>query len=263
MVHPHVPAWRQAVHRRIRQARYRRKPAVRKRRRDQDRDRYWRNPEAKILEVRRYQKFGPTPDPSLTREFRLESGGPSGWNLLIDPRREGNYALALSGPEISTFLSYGKDNPRLRRFLTIELMRRYPHRYPDRRSIPAAESVRGRPGGYHVREVEIRIRNTELEARTEAVLCPNCQHFGAMRLWEGGRPTVPIGHEPVTCPACQVGFGILPELLHNPSRCPLCGSTAKPIPGDMHQDLFCPDCGGVLTEFMVDSGPVGPKRRKP
>jgi predicted RNA-binding Zn-ribbon protein involved in translation (DUF1610 family) len=278
---PRVSEAIKRIKRQQRQARYRKKPAVRIRRREANRDYYAKNKEgikasvrgrhelggdpAKIAELRaRYRIIGPhepiPPDASLTTKnacgTKTNERGDSAYILESRwPKPDSPWGFVTSCPDLSTLLGLGGkgQNLDLKEFIRDEMLRRLPDRYPHREDLPTEEDVLQRHlGPPDIREREKRVREARLKQLTPEFQCPNeyCGYLG---------PMVPTGKGPYlaekfTTEEKRAKMGVEPTDLLPGLYCPQCRTLVVFRPDiDVSQPL-----GGNEREFRCECGYKGP-----
>ncbi len=208
MPRPKVPDSVKRFKRQIRQARYRKKPEVRKRRREANRKYYAAHREMLKARTRARQALGGDPRrlQELRAQFRVigpratipDDAGPAtrssfvraGLNVSHEYVLEGRWPLPdgpwdciTATPDLSTLLGLGGkgQNRDLKEFIRDEMLRLFPHRYSHRSDLPTEDEVlRRNVGPPDKRGTEKRERAARLSAETPEFTCSNCGYDGPM-----------------------------------------------------------------------------------
>jgi hypothetical protein len=237
--------------RQLRQARYRKKPEVRLRRREEDRTYYRTHQEAIKAKtfglaangldvrrqeelIRRYRVIGPgDPIPSQADEVTRTSYGSevnssTMWVLEARyPPPDGPWGCVTAAPDLTTLLSLGGkgENRALKGFLRGEMLRRFPERYCHVDDLPTeSEILRREVGPPDIRLTEKRIAYAQAAQLTPDFLCPveHCRYFG---------PMLPTGKGPYRAEA----------FLEETSRKRLGAEPYDLLPG-----AYCPQCRALV-----------------
>ena len=252
--------------RRLRQARYRRKPKVLAARRQANHDYYIRNKERLKANTRARQVLGGDPERSaeLGARFRIigpgeavppdaslatrnacgiKVNGRTDLAYILEaryPSADGPWGYVTGCPDLSTLLGVGGKgaNQDLKEFVRDEMVRRFPERYPHREDLPTEDEVLRRDvGPPDWRETEKRVRKARAAQLTPDFQCPSqsCDYFG---------PMIPTGKGPY--PA---------DRFLTPDRREKLGARPK----DLLPGAFCPQCRAlVLFPAGSDIGrPIG------
>ena len=281
MPRPRVPDIIKRAKRQVRQARYRKKPAVMVGRRQANRNYYERNKEKlkahararqalggdpeKIEELRkRYRIIGPhepiPPDASLTvrNSCGTKTNERADLAYILEsrwPNPDSPWEFVTGCPDLSTLLGLGGkgQNLDLKEFIRDEMLRRFPDRYPRREDLPTVDEVlRRNVGPTDKRETEKRVREARLKQLTPDFQCPKeyCGYSG---------PMIPTGKGPylaekITDLEWRERMGVSPRDLLPGAICPQCRSLVLFRPD---VDLSAP-LGGSDAEFRCECGFKGP-----
>jgi len=278
---PRVPKSIQRAKRKDRQARYRKKPAVRAARREYDSAYYQRNKVRIKTGVRvrqllqgdpqrteelraRFRIIGPgeaiPPDASLTtrNSCGTKTNGRSDLAFILEaryPAPDGLWGCVTGCPDLSTLLGLGGkgENLDLKEFIRDEMLRRFPERYPHREDLPTEDEVlRRNLGPTDRRETEKRVRQARVAQLTPDFECPNefCSYVG---------PMIPTGKGPYPAEKFlsldgQEKLGVQPTDLLPGAYCPQCRGLVL-FPPD--SDIGRPMGTGSDDEFRCECGFLG------
>jgi predicted RNA-binding Zn-ribbon protein involved in translation (DUF1610 family) len=279
---PRVDDFIKRAKRQQRQARYRKKPKVREKRRQANRDYYAIHKDSIKARVRARQELGGDPEKiaELRKRYRIIGPGeriPSdaslslrnscgtGTNTRADlayrlearhPPPDGPWDYVTACPDISTLLGLGGKgkNLDLKEFIRDEMLRRFPERYPHREDLPTEDEVlRRNVGPPDKRETEKRVREARLKQLTADFQCPNvdCGYFG---------PMIPTGKGPYLAkefitPATQQKLGVSASELLPGLYCPQCSWLVLFRPD---VNLSPPRGEGTADSFRCECGYKGP-----
>ncbi len=250
-----------------RQARSRRRPEIRLRRREYDegyylryRDRLKAAARARLALGRRGRSLQPT-----SNDFRLIKPGemmPADAGLttrnsfgcgkadrfILEGKSEGgSWECLTADPELSAFLGFGPPgyNPDLKEFVRTQLLILYPERYRASEDLPTEIDVCNRPG-WDARERGRHILVAERTGATPDFVCSHCDYIGAMI----PRAEGPVKAKDATDSPSTLGAG--PDDLVPAVYCPRCNVLLLlPAGTDLRQpltaseDLLRCECGFV------------------